>query len=51
VSDELQEAPRVERWEWGALALLAIVFALLRAPLFTMPGLLLGWNSDAALFG
>lgn len=49
--DELQKAPAVARWEWMALAVLAIAFALLRAPLFTAQGLLLGWNSDAALFG
>ena len=39
------------RWEWLSLGVLAIAFAVLRAPLFTTPGLLLGWNSDAALFG
>ena len=30
---------------------LVAIFAALRLPLFTTPGLRLGWNSDAALFG
>lgn len=39
------------RWERGCLVLLAILFAAIRWPLYTEPGLRLGWNSDAALFG
>ncbi|HEX8407855.1 MAG TPA: glycosyltransferase family 39 protein [Thermoanaerobaculia bacterium] len=46
----MTETP-VGRWEWLSLAIVAVLFAGLRVPLFTAPGLLLGWNSDAALFG
>jgi hypothetical protein len=41
----------MQRWEWIALATALVAFALIRVPLFTAPGLILGWNSDAALFG
>lgn len=37
--------------ERTALLLLAGAFLAIRWPLFTEPGLRLGWNSDAALFG
>jgi Dolichyl-phosphate-mannose-protein mannosyltransferase len=33
------------------LAASALAFAAIRIPLYTHPGLILGWNSDAALFG
>jgi Dolichyl-phosphate-mannose-protein mannosyltransferase len=46
-----RDASSFRRWEWPGLALVAIVFVAIRAPLLTSPGLLLGWNSDAALFG
>ncbi|HEX6178266.1 MAG TPA: hypothetical protein VF057_07895 [Thermoanaerobaculia bacterium] len=38
-------------WEWIALAGVAAVYCLIRLPLFRQPGLLLGWHSDAAVFG
>lgn len=41
----------IRRWEWLCLAIVAAAFVLLRARLYTTPGVLLGWNSDAALFG
>jgi hypothetical protein len=41
----------VSWWEWCGLAICAVAFLLLRLPLFKGPGLLLGWNSDAALLG
>lgn len=39
------------KWEWPCLAGVAALFVAIRAPLYTMPGLVLGWNSDSALFG
>jgi hypothetical protein len=42
---------RVERWEIAGTAFCAMVFIALRWPLFTMPGIQLGWHSDAALLG
>lgn len=42
---------QVSWWEWGGIAVCAAVFVLIRLPLFTHPGILLGWNSDAALLG
>lgn len=37
--------------EIAAGAVVAALFVAIRWPLYTQPGLLLGWNSDAALFG
>lgn len=42
---------KVSWWEWSGIAVCAVLFVLIRLPLLTQPGLLLGWNSDAALFG
>lgn len=41
----------IRRWEWLSILAVAGVFAAMRIPLFTRDGLLLGWNSDAAIFG
>ncbi len=41
----------ITRGEWLVLAGVAALFVLLRLPLLTEPGLRLGWNSDAAIFG
>jgi hypothetical protein len=41
----------MQRWEWIVLAIALVAFVAIRIPLFTSPGLILGWNSDAALFG
>lgn len=38
-------------WEMGLLFAFAAAFVIIRLPLYTQPGLILGWNSDAALFG
>lgn len=48
---EEERSERIARGEWLALAGIAAVFILLRIPLFVAPGLHLGWNSDAAIFG
>ena len=45
------KADAIRGWEWLGVTLATGAFAAIRAPLFAMPGLLLGWNSDAALFG
>jgi hypothetical protein len=45
------ESGSIRRAEWLALLALAGIFIAIRLPLFTRPGLLLGWNSDAALLG
>jgi hypothetical protein len=37
--------------QWALLAAVGAVFVALRVPIFRDPGLVLGWNSDAALFG
>ena len=37
--------------EWCGVAVCAAVFIFLRLPLYTEPGLRLGWHSDAALVG
>ena len=42
---------RVSGWEWIALAGVVAVYWLTRLPLFRHPALLLGWHSDAAVFG
>ncbi len=42
---------RVETWEIAGTIAAAIVFIALRWPLYTMPGIQLGWHSDAALLG
>lgn len=41
----------IRRWEWVCILAVAVVFTAIRVPLFTNDGLLLGWNSDAAIFG
>jgi hypothetical protein len=41
----------VQRWEGLTLLALGGIFIAIRIPLFTRPGLVLGWNSDAALIG
>lgn len=51
VSPVEQERAPVLPWEWRALSVVAGLFAIIRLPLYTHPGLILGWNSDAALFG
>lgn len=39
------------RGEWAGLAGCAAAFLLLRLPLLMEPGVRLGWNSDAAIYG
>lgn len=39
------------RWERASLAGIGALFVAIRLPLYSCPGLILGWNSDAALFG
>jgi hypothetical protein len=39
------------RWERASLAGIGTLFVAIRLPLYSYPGLILGWNSDAALFG
>jgi hypothetical protein len=51
VSPVEQERLPMLPWEWAALPGVAGLFAAIRLPLYTHPGLILGWNSDAALFG
>lgn len=46
-----EEPERVAWWEYAGLALCALAFVIVRWPLYVRPGLLLGWNSDAALLG
>ncbi len=41
----------IRRWEWISIAITLLAFVAIRIPLFTTGGLILGWNSDAALFG
>jgi hypothetical protein len=41
----------ISRREWIAFAAVVAVFWLLRFPMYGQPGLLLGWHSDAAVFG
>ncbi len=41
----------IARGEWLVLVAVMALFILLRLPLLTDPGLHLGWNSDAAIFG
>jgi len=43
--------PRVTWWEYAGVALCGLAFVVLRFPLYTQPGLVLGWHSDAALLG
>jgi hypothetical protein len=45
------DAVPLHRWEVPALALCAFLFLALRLPLLTVPGVQLGWHSDAALLG
>src|SRR5215213_4948169 len=42
---------KIRAWECGSLAAIAAIFLAIRLPLYLQPGLILGWNSDAALFG
>jgi hypothetical protein len=44
-------ARRVLPWEWLALGGVALLFIAVRLPLLRGDGPLLGWNSDAAIFG
>ncbi|MCU1246787.1 MAG: hypothetical protein JWN02_2697, partial [Acidobacteria bacterium] len=44
-------ARRVLPWEWLALGGVALLFVAVRLPLLRGDGPLLGWNSDAAIFG
>lgn len=37
--------------EWAGVALCIAAFLVLRLPLYTRPGVILGWHSDAALLG
>jgi hypothetical protein len=37
--------------EWLGLLAFTLLFLAIRIPLFTEPGIVLGWNSDAAIFG
>jgi len=46
-----QERREMLHWEWGSLLAILTAFVAIRLPLYTSPGLILGWNSDAALFG
>ena len=39
------------RWEWASLPGVLAAFIAIRLPLCSDPGLILGWNSDGALFG
>lgn len=41
----------IRPWEWASAGMIAAFFVAIRGPLFTHPGLLLGWNSDSALIG
>ncbi len=43
--------PGLARWEWASLPGVLVAFLAIRLPLYSDPGLILGWNSDAALFG
>lgn len=45
------EAEPVRAWEWCGLVACAAALVLLRLPLYTQPGILLGWHSDTALLG
>lgn len=47
----VEERSAIARWEWASLGAILVAFAAIRLPLYTQPGLILGWNSDAALFG
>lgn len=47
----VEERPAIARWEWASLGAILAAFVAIRLPLYTRPGLILGWNSDAALFG
>ena len=47
----VEQRRAIARWEWASLAAILAAFAAIRLPLYTQPGLILGWNSDAALFG
>jgi hypothetical protein len=51
VQETVSEQEPVRGSEWLALLALAAIFVAIRLPLYTNPGLLLGWNSDAALLG
>lgn len=47
----MERPSAIRRWEWLCILAVAGVFMAIRVPLFTRHGLLLGWNSDAAIFG
>lgn len=42
---------RVSISEWLCLLAFSLLFIAIRLPLYTEPGIGLGWNSDAAIFG
>ena len=46
-----QNGRGIARWEWASLLGILAAFIAIRLPLYSYPGLILGWNSDAALFG
>ena len=46
-----EERRRIAPWEWASLIVAAVVSVVIRLPVLTHPGLILGWNSDAALIG
>ena len=43
--------PPLRAWEWTGLGVAVLAFVVLRLPLYTSPGIFLGWHSDAALLG
>jgi hypothetical protein len=49
--DEPEQIPRWTLAEIAGLLICILAFFLIRLPLLTPPGLLLGWHSDAALLG
>lgn len=46
-----QNDASIDRWELLCLLAVAFTFLAIRWPLYSEPGLTLGWNSDAALLG
>lgn len=46
-----EQNARIVRREWAALLAILGAFVLIRLPLYGSPGLILGWNSDAGIFG
>lgn len=46
-----EERRRIAPWEWTSLLAIAAAAVVIRLPIYTYPGVILGWNSDAALVG